>query len=267
MSSSIIKENESENICHDSWIGLNIDCLIKIFLLLDHNNKLNFSSICKKYMFLINYITEIPNKVYKHIDDYLIQKFKGLQKVNISGHDLSRNITPKTVIKLNSLKEIKIENCFKIEIGVLSKLTCLNKLSLKYIYNITDINELSKLTNLRCLKLYNNISIHGEESEYNNKLMCSTTLTNLETLYITNSNIISNYVLQGFTNLTKLYTSRNRLIDDKALRSLTKLKILSLSSNKKIIKGSLEYLTNLTDLNLFNNDIKIEIFGLTKLKN
>jgi small GTP-binding protein len=88
---------------------------------------------------------------------------------------------------------------------------------------ITDISEISKLTNLTSLYLSNNqITDISEISK----------LTNLTSLYLSNNQITDISEISKLTNLTSLYLYNNQITDISEISKLTNLTLLYLSNNQ-----------------------------------
>ncbi|EAD9034649.1 LapB repeat-containing protein [Listeria monocytogenes] len=117
--------------------------------------------------------------------------------------------------------------------------------------SITDLTGLEAATNLKTLTI-NNATITNYESVAK--------LTNLNILWIENSNLTSNLLpdLNGLTNLTTMSLSNNKLDNSvyPKIKNLSNLANLNLSSNPGITNISeLRSLANLTTLNVSNCQI------------
>ena len=167
------------------------------------------------------------------------------------------------IIKLTKLEELYIGNC---EITSLNHLTNLTKLSVRYcginndgIKNLTNIRELciddnanienlNHMTDLKLLTLIgtNNIGDEGIEK-----------LTNLEELYVSNSDVSLITNLNHMTNLKILHACRE--IDDSSIKNL-RLEELYINCNKNITNlnhmTTLKKLCAIGDCGIDNNSIK-----------
>ncbi len=119
-------------------------------------------------------------------------------------------------------------------------------LSNRNIENISDINGLESLSNLKILNLANNNIRFISNLEH---------LINLEELDLSRNEIKEIQGLESLINLKRLELSQNMIQRIKGLESLVSLKILNLFSNKiKEIEG-LSKLIALEHLALFDNEI------------
>lgn len=123
--------------------------------------------------------------------------------------------------------------------------------------NISNINEISELTNLNFLRLDNNNikNISGLND-----------LTKLQTLYLYDNQITDITVVHKLLNLTCLNVANNLIKDASGVDALTNLKSLSLYGNQITDIIYVKELVNLEDLYLGSNEIE-DISPLSNLKN
>lgn len=122
--------------------------------------------------------------------------------------------------------------------------------------NISNINEISELTNLNFLRLDNNNikNISGLND-----------LTKLQTLYLYDNQITDITVVHKLLNLTCLNVANNLIKDASGVDALTNLKSLSLYGNQITDIIYVKELVNLEDLYLGSNEIE-DISPLSNLK-
>ncbi len=185
---------------------------------------------------------------------YTINDKQEITGIGLYSFDLKS--VPKSICKLNSLKQLSLD-CNQI-----SKLEGLDKL-----VNLTqlwlDSNKISKIEGLDRLVNLTQLSLSSNQIS---KIEGLDKLVNL-TLLILSSNQISKIKgLDKLVNLTLLWLDSNKISKIEGLDKLVNLTLLRLSSNKISKVEGLDKLVNLTQLWLDNNQIS-KIEGLDKLVN
>lgn len=152
----------------------------------------------------------------------------------VSGADSSKNI--------KSLADLE----------ALSNLTSVYLNGEKEIEDFSSIANLSKLTSLTLV----NCSVKGD---FLNKIF---SLSNLQSLTVTNSGITDLSQITSMTNLTVLNLSDNQIENITPIASLSKLQSLNLSGNKITSVSILSALSSLVDVDLSNNASLSSVDGL-----
>lgn len=166
---------------------------------------------------------------------------------------------------MTNLSTLVLVNGRRLHTETLFPLTSLTSLTLRTVYDDLHHNVLdclSHLTNLSTLKLHINTTEDdlGKIRLLKNlkklvigpnqtKLNSIPTTTNLEKLFISCTNAISNRELGQYTNLTNLRLGGGAILDGKALALLTNLTQLALNRTR-VDDNYLKGLTSLTSLQL-----------------
>ncbi|MTI69095.1 MAG: hypothetical protein FH751_02420 [Firmicutes bacterium] len=197
----------------------------------------------------LSFISELKN--LKHIDllNNSIYDIKPLATINLESLVLSKNNENiKDLIKLKSIKFLKIEDVTQKDLNIIGNLTNLETLILsRESVNPTtslDITPLKNLTNLKKLDLNDNRiesikpledMIKLEELSMNRNIINDLTpLKNMKKLRVLDLsfNRIKNLTpLKGLTNLEELNLDYNRIEDDTPIKDLPNLKSIRLLEN------------------------------------
>lgn len=144
------------------------------------------------------------------------------------------------------------------DLDALTNLTSVYLSGEKEIENFESITKLGNLTSLTLV----NCSVKGD---FLNKIF---TLSDLQSLAVTNSGISDLSQISALTNLITLDLSDNQIENITPISSLNKLQSLNLSGNKLTSVSSLSALTNLIDVDLSGNaglDTLDGLSGITSL--
>jgi hypothetical protein len=186
---------------------------------------------------------------------------KNLTQLTLNNNDIS-NLTPlQGLTKLQTLNldmnDLTDNGLVTANLAPLSNLTQLTQLDLNSC-NISDITALQSIgNNLTYLDLGNN-KISG--------IGALSSLTGLQTLYLSSNQITDITPLSGLASLTQLKLGSNQISAGAPLGNLTALTDLELGNNELIDIGFLSKLTNLQTLDLSHNNI-IDISPLQNLTN
>ena len=167
-----------------------------------------------------------------------------------------------------NLKEVDLggENTSSVEyvnsnaisdLSPLEKLTDLVKLSLNGISGLRDVSALASLTNLDTLYL-NDTDVSD--------VSALVSLTDLERLQLWRTGVSDVSALAHLTNLAGLWLNDTTVSDVSALASLTNLRGLNLSDTDVSDVSALASLTNLNSLGLSDTDVS-DVSALTSLTN
>lgn len=158
--------------------------------------------------------------------------------------------------RLTALKELLLSDNKLSDISSLSGLSSTPIFRLYLSENsITDLTPLSGITTLTELQLYLNPHLKNLDP--------LSSLIQLKSLYISNTQVNSVKSLKPLTNLQSLWLHQNRITSLEGLEEMTNLTLLTLDHNNIYEISPLKNLTNLQRLDLNYN----HIFDLSPLKN
>lgn len=177
-----------------------------------------------------------------------IANLKNLGILSFVGCDLS-DVDLSPIMELNELKILDLFRCNINDLSVFEKATftsCLAYLNLTG-NNVTDINPLKHLTNMRQLYLSKNQIEDISALENMNYLyelnICENSLTNID-------------ALQNKTNLGYLFLADNNIEDISSIESSVKLLSLDVAGNKIKNIDSLVNMKKMTSVELAENEIE-----------
>jgi Leucine-rich repeat (LRR) protein len=191
-----------------------------------------------------------------------VKSLKNLTELFFTGNEI---VDTDFFISLKELNTLKLIDVTISNLDFLEKLPNLRNLSLRTLGNSTDTSSIKNLKNLDILDL-NGYQILDYNFLNNSKQLKSLSfrdmkvsfkklknLTQLEKLYLDNTQIHDLTDFQELPNLRKLTIMNNEAIDIKPLKELPNLKILSLIKTEILDSTSFEHLMNLEELYLFGN--------------